>query len=286
MRTHSFTSTLILSVIVLTLGLTGCGNKELENEVMELRQKNADLNGDLAKRDQYIEDIVSSINNVYNELEIARAKEKQLLKETEMTEGATKLTSTEVRQQVLRRISDIGSVLKENRKRIANLQSRLRSSDTKFKSLDEMVESLKRNLEEREQTIAQLENNVRDLETRVDEKTREVAEKEKQMNTAYYVVGTRKELEDKGIIQKDGGFLWGLLGSTTILASGVEELYFRPIDKTITTFLPIDGRIDEIIPKRSGDFYQTENGADNSSVLRITDPKKFWQDKYLVIITG
>lgn len=285
---------LSLFAVLLIAGLIGCSDRgAMEKEVADLRQKNSQLSQDLSTRDQYIEDIVSSINNVYGDLETARAKEKQLLKETQSPEQTRMLTSAEVRQQVLHRISDISSVLAENRKRIVGLETKLRSSRKQFEGLNAMVASLKQSLQEREQNIAQLESNLKDLTAKVEEKTKEVADKEAtihnqqtQMNTAYYIVGTRKELEEKGIIHKEGGFLWGLLGSTTVLASGFEPTYFKPVDKTSSVNLPVDGTIDEIIPRRNPDFYQTEPDANNSTTLRIVDPQKFWQDKYLVIITG
>jgi len=279
--------------VLLIAGLVGCSDTEMEKKVSDLQQENGQLTQDLATRDQYIEDIVSSINNVYGDLETARAKEKQILKETQSPEGTKMLTSAEVRQQVLHRISDISSVLAENRKRIVGLQVKLRSSRKQFESLNAMVASLKQTLEEREQNVTQLESRLKELTMTVEEKTKEVVEKEatihnqqNQLNTAYYIVGTKKELEEKGIIHDEGGFLWGLLGSTTVLSSDFEPSYFSTVDKTQLMNLPIEGRINEIIPARSQDYYQTESDENNSTTLRIVEPRKFWQNNYLVIITG
>lgn len=276
-------------VVAFLVGLAGC-TKQAD---VELEQKNAQLNSDLAARDQYIEEVVSAINSVYSDLEAARAKQKRMLKEAESREKMKTLSSADIRQQVMHRIADIGNVLQESRKRIAGLESKLRSSTKQYQSLDEMVANLKKTLEEREQMVAQLEEAVRVRDGQLSEKLREIAEKDSQIrdqqnaiNTAYYIVGTRRELKEKGIIEDEGGFLWGLLGSTTILSSGVDESYFRPIDKSAATTLTIEGEVDEIIPKRNEEFYQTDIGTDESTTVKIVDPKKFWQDKYLVIITG
>ena len=60
--------------------------------------------------------------------------------------------------------------------------------------------------------------------------------------------GTKEELKKKGIITDEGGFLWGLLGSTTIMSSGVDQSVFTPLDKNIDQTLHVPGTIDEILP--------------------------------------
>src|SRR5712692_6252231 len=153
MRIQSYTL-----AILLLIGIAGCSKKEaeLQKQNVDLQKKNSELSLDLARHDQYIEDIVSSINDVYSDLETARAKEKMLLKEAESREKSKMLSNVEVRQQVLQRIADIGNTLQTNRKRIADLQSKLHSSQKQYESFDQMVAGLKHNLEEREQIIAQL----------------------------------------------------------------------------------------------------------------------------------
>jgi len=82
-----------------------------------------------------------------------------------------------------------------------------------------------------------------------------------------------------------GGFLWGLLGSTTTLANGFDDKYFKPIDKTQDMTIQVKGKIDEVIPKRNIEFYKKSEVSDDQSMLTIAEPNQFWQDRYLVIIT-
>ena len=65
----------------------------------------------------------------------------------------------------------------------------------------------------------------------------------------------RHELEEKGIIKDEGGFLWGLLGSTTTLAPGFDERLFKPMNKEVNTAIQVNGKIDEILPRRSVQSY-------------------------------
>jgi predicted nucleic acid-binding Zn-ribbon protein len=277
--------------------LAGCNNNrnpELENKNAQLQHTNDSLNQNLASRDSYIDEVTQQINEVYANLESVRAKEKTILNKANELEAAKKVTNTEARQQVNDQIATISGELKANRSKINNLQGRLKSYKTQFAGLNAMVENLKQTLEEREQMLAQMSGQIKDLQQQVSDKVQMVTqrdstigEQQRVINTAFYAIGTRDELEKRGIIKKEGGFLWGLLGSTTTLASGFDHSSFKPIDKTIATTIEVSGKIDEILPKRNLDLYQQvfDEGSHSTS-FKIFEPVKFWQDKYLVIITG
>jgi hypothetical protein len=154
-----------------------------------------------------------------------------------------------------------------------------------------MITNLKTSLREREESIAQLEARVQGLETSVAEKTRQIAQKDETiemqrttLNTAYVAIGTRDELKEKGIIAEEGGFLWGLLGSTTVMTSDVDGSQFTPIDKTKDLKFHVTGRIDEILPRRKAEVFATAEDDKENSELTIVSPDKFWKQNYLVIV--
>lgn len=291
----------ILIIVVFALVVAGCNTRsdELEKENAELQQKTTQLNQDLEARDQYIEDVTQSINEIYANLEGVREKEKNILRETGEVEGKKKVTSVELRQRLLQQIATIDTNMRSNRKKLSDLQARVSSSRKQYAGLQRMMNDLKKTLEEREQSIAQLQTRVQDLENEVQSKTRVIAvqdstindqkslisQQTNRINTGYYIIGSRKELEEKGIISDEGGFLWGLLGSTTVLSSGVNPQYFKPIDKTRDMTIEVQGDIDEIIPRRSENFYVTSENGQDASTLQIVQPDAFWQENYLVIIT-
>jgi predicted nucleic acid-binding Zn-ribbon protein len=275
--------------------MIGCSNKEkedqLQQELTKAQGEQAALQQSIAERDKYFADAMRAINEVYADLETARVKEAQVVERAGGAEGPAQITNADTRQKLLKSIDDIGSALKENRKKITDLQSRMKKFRGEIAGLNTLVENLKKSLQEREQSIAQLETRVQGLEATVAEKAKMIEEKEnvigeqqKKMNTGFYVVGTRKELKEKGIITDEGGFLWGLLGSTSVMASGVDRSLFTPIDKTKDQMITVEGKIKEIIPRRSEDLFTTAQPVTNKSDLTIVHPEKFWQDNYLVIV--
>lgn len=288
-HTMKYITPLILSAFL----LWGCNGRteELEKQNATLQQQNSELAQSLTAQDAYIDEVVTSVNDVYQSIETARATEKNLLSESKDIEGTKSQTKSEVRNELLGRITIVNDNLQENRKKIAELQKKVNTSRKQYASLQTMVDNLNKTLEERERSIASLENRVRGLEGEVAEKTDLVRKKDlvidtqqKEISTVYYVVGTKSELEKKGIIRDEGGFLWGLLGSTTILASGLDPSYFTPVDRTRSSY-DVDGSIREILPKRSPEYYTQKKAENGKSVLTIADQNRFWQDRYLVILT-
>jgi uncharacterized protein YoxC len=282
-----------LALVVVAV-LIGCTDRtdELEKQNAELRNKSSELTADLSSRDAYIDTVTQSINDIYANLEGSRSKEKSIVSETNALESGKKLTSREVRQHILTQLGEIDATLKGNNQKLADLQKRMNSYRTQYAGIKKMVATLKTTIEEREASIAALQQKVTGLESDLTEEKRVVGEKEaviadqtNKINTGFYIVGKRSDLEQKGIIAKDGGFLWGLLGSSTILASGIDPKYFTPINKVSERTIQVNGKINEVIPKRGETLYTKTLVDNNQSMLTIAEPDQFWQDNYLVIIT-
>lgn len=282
-------------LLIILAGLTwGCNGRseELEKQNAVLQQQNKDLAEDLTSQDQYIDDVVTSVNEVYQGIEAARATEKNLLSESKGIEGTKAKNKDEVRKDLLERITVVNESLQANYKKVADLQKKVNTSRKQSTALQTMVDNLRSTLQEREQSIAALEMKVKGLEGEIAARSEQVRQREmvidaqkKEIATVYYVIGTKKELEEKGIIKDEGGFLWGLVGSTTTLASGLDPSYFTPIDRARNTSFRVEGKIREILPKRNPEYYTQQKKEGGESVLTVSDLDHFWRDRYLVILT-
>jgi len=273
--------------------LTGCDKskeEELQKQLAQAQSDQSSLQQNIADRDKYFEEVMRAVNDTYADIERARVSEAQVSQRAG-EEGTMQFTNAETRQKLLQNLTEIDSSLKANKKRIVELQKGERRFRSEIAGLDTLIRSLKASLEEREQAIAQMQARVQGLETTVAEKTQAIAVKDslidvqqRTINKAFYVVGTRDELKRKGIITDEGGFLWGLLGSTTVMAPGADRSAFIPIDQTKDQTIHVDGKIDEILPRRTDDSFATAQQAEKGAELTIVAPNKFWQDRYLVIV--
>ena len=286
---------LSFALFLALLLLAGCADHEKENALQsQLSQAETDRQSYkslLNERDAYIEDVMKEINGIYAGIEAARAKEGKLLSQKAATESTAAGTTLDTRKQLLTNIASISEALKENRKRINGLVARLKASQTEIASLNKLIENLQATILEREQSITMLQAQVAGLETTISNKTRELAEKDmalehqrQLLGTVYYVAAPREELEEKGIITEEGGFLWGLLGSTTVLTSGVDPTAFTSLDKTREQTIQIAGHVAEILPRRNADLFAVSSVGEDGTELKILQPEKFWQDRYLVVV--
>jgi len=284
--------TTLVILLALALALGGCGKAELENQNKELQKQ-------IQAKDQYIEEVTAAINEIHNQLENTWAMEKNVMQQSSTREGSKPATHVEIKQKIISRIADIDSILTANRKKLTTLQSRLKTAATQYAGLQKMVEDLKATLEEREKSLAELQDRVKTLEGVVSEKTRVIAAREATideqsnelkermllMNTVYAAVGKRDDLKTKGIITDEGGVLWGLFGSTTVLAGNFNSDLFQKLDKTKDMQIDVPGKIDEIIPKRDTATYSQGPVTGGRTILKILKPDQFWKVNRLVIVS-
>ncbi len=289
----------IFPLLALLFILTGCDKAK----VSELERKNADLQRqydnvthDLSLQSQYVDEVTKAINSVYGNMQRINEGEMMLSKsekELEMGKGATQ---AQLRDRIVNQIAGIDTFLIQNRKKLNDLEKKLKNSRVKYDGLKKMVENLKTQLAEKEHSIAVLEEKLKEknvqiqsLEERLTQKAdtvylkeQTIATQQKEIRKAYYTIGTLDEMQSKGIVNREGGFL-GLFGKTNVLASGFDRSDFITIDRLDQTTIEIAGKVAELIPKRKENYYTITTEASSTKLL-VLDPEKFWQDSYLVII--
>lgn len=203
------------------------------------------------------------------------------------------------KQRILDNMQLIQNKLKLNRELIANLQQQLRSSnqrDSRTKAkLEEMVANFNKQLEDKSREIEDLReqlaqrdikiaeqgeqintlnSNVNDLTQKNEEKARTVAAQDKELNTAYYVFGTKRELREQRILQR-GDVLKG---------NDFNKDYFTRIDLRVTKTIKLYSKSAKLMTNHPAGSYSLDKDAQGQYTLRITNPQAFWSvSKYLVI---
>lgn len=151
---------------------------------------------------------------------------------------------------------------------IATLEAQLNEKDAQIGELTNKIEQL--NIE-----LSNLTVNYESLEQENEVKT-------EKLNAAYYVLGTNKELKEKGIVTKEGGFIG--IGKTTGLKKDFNRDYFTKIDASQTTVIPIGAKKIKILSSHPSNSYKLV-GEKPVEKLEITNTEDFWSaSKYLVIV--
>jgi predicted nuclease with TOPRIM domain len=158
---------------------------------------------------------------------------------------------------------------------IENLQNTINQKDEEINDLKNKIEGL--NIE-----LSTLNTNYKSLDNNYKNVSAESAAKTEALNTAFYAIGTSKELKEKNVISKSGGFVG--LGKTTKISDEFNKEYFTKINIEQTTSINLGAKKVKILTSHPKSSYKLV-GEKPIEKIEITNPKEFWSaSKYLVII--
>lgn len=273
-----------------------CNKKKIE----QLELKNDSLVQQANFKDQSITEFLTAFNDIQDNLDSIKVKEMII---TETTKGKTELKK-KAKNQINDDINTIYQLLIDNKEKLAGLRKKLGKANYQVQELEKMVAHLTKQLEAKDIEIETLRFDLEHLNIKVTKLTKDVGDlkeqnKEKaavikdqtdeiktktiELNTAFYAVGTKKELKENNVITKEGGFVG--IGANKKLKQDFSEDFFTKIDIRIIKEILIPGKKIKIVTNHPTESYKI-SGEDENRILEILDSDKFWKSsKHLVIIT-
>src|SRR6266436_4800857 len=193
------------------------------------------------------------------------------------------------RDTLIQKIRYMTTRVKESEQRI---KDRTTLSDSLRNELASTMQNLQSVIANQKETIDALTLQVETL-TAENSALRDTLENMSTIsNTVYYVVGTKDELERKGIISEEGGarFLFVLWksGKTLVPARNLDPGVFTVADRRHFTELPLPASDKEyrIVSRQDTSALETppdHDGKISGHAVKIADPAKFWANsKYLI----
>ena len=271
------------------LCLTACDGGKLKQAESENVQLDDSLRVALANQDS----LLSLLNDISDGMNQIKDMEKILNNTSDLTSE-----SQSRKDQIRNDMYAIQQALQERRERLAQLESKLKSSQHYNATLQKTIDNLKAEIANQETTISTLRNDlasakiqIADLGNKVDSLNTTVAnvteektaaqEQSKnltnELNTCYYAIGTKKELKDAKIIET------GFLRKTKLMQSDFQQSYFTKGDKRNLTSINTDSKKAKIVTNMPSDSYVIED-INGNEVVKITNVEKFWSlSNYLVI---
>ncbi|MBP5190767.1 MAG: hypothetical protein J6031_07625 [Bacteroidales bacterium] len=210
--------------------------------------------------------------------------------------------SSRVKGQITDQLAEIDNILSQNKQKIASLNAKIASLGQENSKLQEFVDNLNQRIADQEvqigelmneltlskATIKQLSENVTDLTKANQEKDDYIAYQTNEANKAYYIVGSFKDLNEMGIVNKSGGFIG--IGKKQNTSTNMDVSHFQTIDRTKVTTITINQRKAQVIskhPEGSYELVMDENDPKTVAYLTIKDIKAFWRfTDYLVVSTS
>lgn len=280
----------VISICFVSLALLLYGCKEYKAPVANRPTvaKDDSLQQIISQRDTQINNMMATMNEIqegFNEISEAENRV-NLIQDDERADKAS---------QIKEDIKFIADRMQQNRELIKKLQGQLRDSDFKSQELKKVIANMLRQLDEKDQqlqqlraeldaknihiaeldeTISNLNNNVTELKSESDEKSQIINNQETQLNTAWYVFGTRLELKDQRILMGD-----------KVLQQNFNKNYFTKIDIRVTREIKLYSKSARLLTSHPAGSYELTRDNNKMYTLAITNPQLFWStSKYLVVV--
>jgi chromosome segregation ATPase len=269
------------------LTLASCQMENKKSFDQALAQQRDSLNKIITQKDGEIDDIMSTLNDIeegFREINEAQGR----VAVAKRGEGAS--STARIRENM----QFIQSTMQQNRELIGKLRQRLRESSINAEQLKRTVENLTAQLEaksaeldklraeldskdihimELDEQIAGLNSNVTDLQNEGAAKDQTISKQDKELNTAWFVFGTKKELKEQNILA--GG---------EVLQRNFNKDYFTKIDIRVDKEIKLYSKSATLLTNHPAGSYTLERDSNKQYVLRIINPQQFWStSKYLVI---
>lgn len=267
--------------------LGACTGKKSSPDLANMEQ-NDSLQRIIAQRDSEINDMMSTLNEIQEGLSAINQAENRLSIARE-GEGANKTA------QIKENIKFIANTMARNRELMKRLQQQLRESrfngdelrktiSNLTQQLDDKAQELQRlkaeldakdiHIAELDEKIDNLNDNVENLQTDAQQKAQTISTQDKQLNTAWFVFGTKKELKEQHIMENG-----------KVLQSNFNKNYFAKIDIRIDKEIKFYSKSARILTMHPSGSYTLTPDVNKQYVLRITNPQLFWStSKYLVVL--
>ena len=274
-------------VMVCAAMMVGCQqNQEKQDAVVN--QLRDSLNSIITQKDTELNDMMSTLNDIEDGFrEINEAQGRVAL--AKQGEG------TNTKARIRENVQFIQTTMQQNRELINKLKQQLRESSFKGDQLKRAIESLTAQIEEKDkqlqllrdelvdrdiyigelgEKIEGLNTDVANLKEETTQKTETINTQDKQLHSAWFVFGTKKELKEQHILV-DG----------KVLQSNFNKEYFTKIDIRVDKEIKLYSSSAKLLTSHPSSAYTLQRDASKQYILRITDPQLFWStSKYLVVL--
>lgn len=273
-------------MVMCLMALASCKQEKVAPALPQNSQVDS-LSRIIEQKDNEINDMMELFNEVEEGFRLISEAENRV-NLVKNGEGADKA------QRIRENIQFIQQRLSQNRELIAKLRQQLRESSIKGEQLKRTLDNLVKQLEEKDgqlrdlraqldakdihiaeldQTISDLHQDVDNLKGESQQKSNTINTQDKQLHTAWFVFGTKKELKEQGIL--DGG---------KVLQGNFNKNYFTKIDIRVEKEIKLYSKSAKLLTMHPSSSYTLARDSKNQYVLRINNPQIFWStSKYLVI---
>lgn len=273
--------------------LFGC--KSYKEEYDQSKREKDSILTIAIEKEAAIDSFISSFTEIEGNLDNITQKQNMI---TSQTKNSIEF-SRDAKQRINESIQAINELMEKNKSELETLRKKLKGSNARVGGLEKMIASLNEQIVLKDSELAVLNLQLLSLNKNIDSlhvfidtmtadnnfKSKVISDQTQRLHTAFYVVGTYKELRDKNVLNKEGGFLG--LGKEQKLKPDFNNEAFTKVDYTVLATIPINTKGAKVLTNHPSESYKIDGDKKQVRNLTITDAEKFWKvSKYLVIVTN
>lgn len=282
-----------IACMAVMLTVASCGHKKTDIVIEEdfaVISTEDSLRMALANQDSLlslIADITTDMNNI------------RQMEDILSTPGSLNAETESARKKIHDDMLAIQNTLQQRRERLAELEKKLGVARANNATLQKTIETLQAQIAEQEQSIAGLTaelsrkniiiehqsleiDSLNSTLTIVNE-AKEAAEEATvkltdDLNTCYYAIGTKKQLNESAIIKS------GFLRRTQVLPGDVDTKFFTKADKRSLIEINCHAKKAEVMTNQPKSSYEFITEANGQKILVIKDANEFWKKSDFLVI--
>ena len=269
-----------------------CGHAAKE-KAKELQARNDSLMNQTVQKDEAINDFIRSINDIQGTLDTIKMKENII----NLSTGKSGELKVSAKEQIKDDITTIYNLMLKNKKELASLTKKLRASGMKVAELEKLVARLKQDISDKNTEIETLRdklaklnitieaanlkldtltNVVKEQGQQLNQQSQTITQQESAINTAFYIIGTEKELKKNMVI-----------GSGDKIIPDFNKALFTKIDIRKTLEIPVLSKKAKVLSNHPTTSYKLNGDKKMIQALQILDYKAFWiNSRYLIIMVN
>ena len=277
----------IFVMVLAGVAMVACTPGQKGSQETAMQQLRDSLNRIIEQKDTEIDDMMGTLNEIEEGFRAINEAEQRvtIAKDGEGATSAARIREnmqyiTERMQQNRELINKLRNQLRQSsvksdqlRRTLDNLTRQMEEKDTQIKSLIAELEAKNVQIGELTTQVSDLKTDVANLAEETTQKSQTISAQDKQLHTAWFVFGTKKELKEQRIIE-DG----------EVLRSNFNQDYFTKIDIRVDKEIKLYSRSAKLLTDHPTGSYRLEQDANKQYILRIENPSQFWStSRYLVI---
>lgn len=197
------------------------------------------------------------------------------------------------KEVILAQLETYKEMLDRTKVEIDNLTADSISDKGAIADLKRVMEFLSLQLEEKSANIAKFEEAVKKREAKIAELRGAVDvltvesdnlkakndEQEKRLNQVFYIVGTKNELKNLGLLSGNA------LSKKRANYSNINNSQFHEVDARSFSTLVIDSKSPKLLTEKPASSYTMTKNNDGTTTLKITNSEEFWETSpYLIVM--